>query len=104
VDNATLALLITVVVHLLGIVALVWALIDPDAEERPDWRGWWRGDDERPTPPAPVAPRGDLPLPAAVPARVRLREPGRLADGYTRPERRPAHVPAPAPAREPERV
>jgi hypothetical protein len=100
VDGVTLALLLTVVVHLAGIWVLVWGLMDPDAEERPDWRGWWRGDDPRPEPPAPVAPSGGLPLPDAVPARVRLREPGRLSDHVVRPERRPSHVPAPAPARE----
>jgi hypothetical protein len=39
-------------------------------------------------------PRGDLPLPDAVPARMRLRGPGRLADRYDVPRRG-----APAPGR-----
>jgi hypothetical protein len=47
--------------------------------------------------PEPRRPRdGGLPLPDAVPARVRLREPGRIASPG--PPRRPAH-PVPAPAR-----
>ena len=33
------------------------------------------------------------PLPDAAPSPVRLREPGRIADGYPRPARRPAHAP-----------
>jgi hypothetical protein len=44
---------------------------------------------------------GGVPLPHAEPAPVRLREPGRIADGYPRRERRPAHDPAPAPRRAP---
>ena len=44
---------------------------------------------------------GGVPLPDADPAPVRLREPGRLADGYPRRERRPAHEPVPAPRRLP---
>lgn len=101
-DNATIALLLTVFVHALGVVALIWALLDAE-EGRPDWRGWWRGDDEpAPQDPPPRRPRGDLPLPHAEPSRVRLREPVRLADGYERPERRPPH--APAPRRTPDRV
>ncbi|HEX8122065.1 MAG TPA: hypothetical protein VF549_12440 [Solirubrobacteraceae bacterium] len=50
-------------------------------------------------------PRGDrdggIPLPDAAPAPVRLREPGRIADGYPRRERRPVHEPAPRPVRRP---
>jgi len=48
---------------------------------------------------APIAPRGPggngipVPLPDAAPARVRLREPRRLADLLPGRERRPQHVP-----------
>ena len=53
---------------------------------------------------APVAPSGGgLPLPDAVPARVRLREHGRLADLLPARERRPAHDPARTPRRAPSR-
>lgn len=56
------------------------------------------GSDRRP----PIAPRGPrpgegLPLPDAAPARVRLREPARLADLLPgRRPRRPEHAPEPA--------
>jgi hypothetical protein len=52
----------------------------------------------RKDPPAPD-PDGDrdggLPLPGAAPSSVRLRSPGRLREGYPKPQRRPEHVPAP---------
>jgi hypothetical protein len=102
VDNVAVALLITVLVHFAGVAVLVWALFDG---EKPDVRGWWRGDDPRdewPEPPVPPRPSGEgMPVRDAEPARVRLREPARLGDGYPRPERRPAHVPAPDREREP---
>jgi hypothetical protein len=44
---------------------------------------------------------GGVPLPDAAPAPVRLREPGRIADGYPRRERRPAREPATDPLRRP---
>ena len=97
------AILLTVVVHVVGTLLLVWLLVQGQ-EDRPDLRGWWRGDDGRDGPQPrdePPAPRGGgLPLPVAQPSRVRLREPGRIAGGYRRPVRRPAHEPA----RHPERV
>jgi hypothetical protein len=46
---------------------------------------------------------GGLPLPDAAPARVRLREPGRLADLLPAPGRRREHAPAPTPTRTPAR-
>jgi len=59
------------------------------------------------SPPSPVEPSdprgGGVPLPDADPARVRLREPARLADLLPTPPRRPAHeperTPRPTPAR-----
>jgi hypothetical protein len=50
------------------------------------------GDD--PPPVRPTPPPGGL---EAEPSRVRLREPGRIAEHYPRPERRREHAPAPAP-------
>jgi hypothetical protein len=72
-------------------------------DERVDARAL-RGEDEnggggsdRIGPIAPRRPSGDdripVPLPDAVPARVRVREPQRLADLLPGRERRPQHVP-----------
>jgi hypothetical protein len=95
VDQEILALALTFLVHVFGVAALVWHLLQ-NGEERPDWRGWFGddGDDPR-APDAPEAgpPGGALPLPDAAPSAVRLREPGRLSDARPGPARRPAHVP-----------
>ena len=90
------ALGLTVLVHFLGLGALVYVLLQG---ENVDWRSWWPGDDDDgPDEPSPLGPP---PLPDAAPSRARLREPGRLADAYPPPARRPAHAPAPAREREP---
>jgi hypothetical protein len=59
------------------------------------------GGSDRLRPTRPSRPRGGIPipLPDAVPARVRLREPGRLADLLPRRERRPAREPERTPVR-----
>ncbi|HVF80132.1 MAG TPA: hypothetical protein VNA28_17695 [Solirubrobacteraceae bacterium] len=100
-----IALALVFVVHVVGGVMLVWALVDPD--QRSGWRRrWGRGDDDPPAPPSgdsdgdggarvPV----ELPLPGGGPSRVRLREPARAADRSRRPSRRPAHPAGPAPCR-----
>jgi hypothetical protein len=49
------------------------------------------GSKPRKLPPGPSI--GGPPLPWAIPARIRLREPGRLADLLPRRDRRPAHRP-----------
>ncbi|MEA2286783.1 MAG: hypothetical protein QOJ21_2826 [Solirubrobacteraceae bacterium] len=93
VTKEVIAIAITVLVHVLGLVALIWALL-MDQEERPDWRGWWPGgDDDRPLDPSPGPQGGGLPLGIAVPSAVRLREPVRIAEAHPRPPRRPAHAP-----------
>jgi hypothetical protein len=62
------------------------------------------GGNDRVRPQPRPGPRGGgIPLPDAVPARVRLREPGRLADLLPAPQRRREHVPTPIPARRPVR-
>lgn len=104
VSKEMLALGLTIVVHVLGIAALVWALV-LDNDDRPDWRGWLRFDDgdDPPEAPRPVLPRGPggmLPLPDAAQSDVRLREPGRLADERPLPPRRPEHPPVPVPVHE----
>src|SRR6202000_3243194 len=94
-------------VHLLGLgcVALLMfpALKDTPLgpERRPDEGddGWGRGP-KRP-PEAPKPPRGGIPLPDAAPARVRLREHGRLSERQPRREPRPAGGPAPQPGGQP---
>jgi hypothetical protein len=95
VTKEVLALALTVLVHVIGMATLVWALLHDD-EKRSDWRDWWPRDDEPPQP----RDRGGLPLPDASPSAVRLREPGRIADGHPRPARRPEHAPERVPARE----
>ena len=85
-----LALSLTVLVHFIGLGALVFVLF---ANDGIDWRSWWPDDDDDGRgPPAPEPPRP--PLPDATPGRARLREPGRLADAYPPAARRPDHVPA----------
>jgi hypothetical protein len=95
-----LALGLTVLVHVIGLGALVWALLLGD-EERPDLWGWWPRDDDGPPPPEPPAPTrgGGLPLPDAEQAGARLREPGRLRDRRPPAPRRPSHRPEREPAR-----
>jgi hypothetical protein len=104
VTKEVLALGLTVLVHIVGMAALVWALL-LDEDSRPDWRGWWPNDDgdDPPREPEPGPRGGDLPLPDAAPSAVRLREPGRLGAGYPQPTRRPAHAPERAPERVPAR-
>lgn len=60
-----------------------------------------RGNDRRrPTRPGPSRrPPGGIPLPDARPARVRMREPGRLADLLPRRDRRPVREPTRRPVR-----
>lgn len=105
VSKEVAALLLIVAVHVVGAVALVWALVGEDGI---DWRSLWPRDDDDGhggdpgTAPRPPFDPDGLPLPDAARAPVRLREPGRLADlRSSRHERRPAH--APGPAREPDR-
>ena len=101
-----IALALVLVVHVIGAVMLVWALLD--AEQRAGWHrrwGWGPGDDPPATPPpgnggGGARVRAPLPLPGAEPSRVRLREPVRPGDRYERPRRRPAHPGVPVPERE----
>lgn len=83
----------------LGAVLLVPLLRDERAERggtREDDGGQDGGSDRRPPDAPPTRGPGDsLPLPDAAPARVRLREPQRLADLLPTPERRPEHAPEP---------
>ncbi|HWH94164.1 MAG TPA: hypothetical protein VNT03_09915 [Baekduia sp.] len=106
------AILLTVVAHFLGAAILVMVLLDGD---KVDWRGTLlpRDDDDGGGPgfdPPSDDDSGDgggilapTPLPDAAPSPVRLREPGRISEGYPKPARRPAHLPerTPEPGRKP---
>jgi hypothetical protein len=95
------ALALTVLVHFIGLGALIYALLLGD-EQRSDWRGWWPRDDDGPRPRDGGSPSGDrLPLRDARPSRVRLREDRRIADGHPAPARRPVHPPQRTPVRTP---
>lgn len=97
------ALALVFVVHVIGGVALVWAMLEQDT--RAGWRRRWGfgsgpPGDQRPVPPAPrpspQIARPQLPLDYADPSDVRLRGPGRLADARPPAPRRPRHAPRPA--------
>src|SRR5947209_18373119 len=92
-------------VHALGL-ACVAVLMLPALREPPDSQsgsgsdsdeGWGRGPRQPPKPPTP--PRGGIPLPDAVPARVRLRDHRRLPDLVPPPPRRPVREPTRKPVR-----
>jgi hypothetical protein len=95
-------------VHVVGLAfaaALLWHFMRASGEDgRPSDESEGGGGGNLPAePPEPRRPRGGgLPLPDAVPARVRLRGPGRSP--VTRPaapSRRPSHAPLPARRRTP---
>lgn len=65
-----------------------------------DSDGGWGNDRRRPWSPDDL-PGGGLPLPDAVPARVRLREHSRLHELIPRRQRRPTREPERVPVREP---
>lgn len=97
-----IALALVFVVHVIGGLMLVWALLD--AEQRAGWRRRLGGggsdehgpaDGPQPPPDGGSGARAALPLPSGSPSRVRLREPARIADAHPRSPRRPAHPPAP---------
>ena len=98
-----LAILLTLVVHVVGLCALLW-FAGPDIVDMFRMRPDDRRDDGGPgfdEPQDEPSPSGDgvPPMPDADPAPVRLREPGRLAPHYRR-ERRPAREPERTPQRE----
>jgi len=98
------AILLTVVVHFLGAIVLIWAMAGKETfaifrTAKDDGDGGIGRDVDPPVQPG-RGPAGGLPLPDAEPAPVRLREPGRIGEGYPRRPRRPQHAPAPARERE----
>jgi hypothetical protein len=94
-----IALTLIFVVHVIGGLLLVWAMLDD--ETRAGWRRRWGrgGEDPQPTPPvppsSPVVTPPPLPLPESDPSPVRLRGADRLGDAHPSPLRRPGHAPRP---------
>src|SRR5436305_10896847 len=103
-SGETQLLLMVAGVHLLGLVCVGMLMIpvlrdspgSPPSDSGSD-DGWGRGPRRPPMPPEP--PRGGVPLPDAVPAKVRLRDHRRLADHLPPRERRPAREPERTPIR-----
>jgi hypothetical protein len=94
--------------HVVALVCLTALLLPALRDEGPDGPpdagsdDGWGNDRLRPKGPG-ERPRGGLPLPDAIPARVRLRDHRRLPELLPSRERRPAREPAREPAR-PERA
>jgi hypothetical protein len=93
-------------VHLLGLACVAVLMIPalregPDVPPRPSDGGsddGWGNYPRRPTSPHDV-PGGGIPLPDAAPARVRLRDHGRLRERLPTRQRRPAREPVRRPVR-----
>ncbi len=96
-------------IHLVGLIA-IGILMMPmlrdedtpgDEENGSSDDGWGNLPNSGPAPKG--LPGGGVPLPDAEQSKVRLREPGRLADHLPARERRPVREPVrtPSPAREP---
>jgi hypothetical protein len=98
-------LLMVAGMHLLGLGCVAMLMIpalrdSPDSPPSSDSgsdAGWGRGPRRPPKPPEP--PTGGIPLPDAVPARVRLRDHEKLGDLLPPRERRPAREPERTPIR-----
>jgi len=106
-DGPALALIVTILTHLLGAAFLVAMLVRMDGAGPGDIkRGWWDDDDSDGPPSAGPGggPGGrSLPLPDAEPSTVRRRGEEGSQRLRPRPARRPEHPPA-EPGRVPERL
>ena len=95
-------MLFLVGVHIFGFVAVGILMIpvlrddpsDTDDDGGSSDDGWGNRPNVKPDPSR--GPGGGIPLPDAEQSTVRLREPGRLGDKLTPPERRPAREPVPS--------
>jgi hypothetical protein len=100
-------MLFLVGVHIFGFIAVGLLMLpalrddnsDPGEDSDSTDDGW--GNRPNVTPSPSRWPGGGIPLPDAEQSTVRMREPGRLGDQLTTPERRPAHEPARTPVRTP---
>jgi hypothetical protein len=101
-DGVHFPVLLTVVVLVIA-VGVALALIQCSWRPRPPdpdpGDGWGRRSND-PPPNLPLGPRGGVPLDDAVPARVRFRDRGRLADRLPSRARRQVHEPERTPLRE----
>jgi hypothetical protein len=94
-DAPAIALLVLALPHVIGGAFLGWWILPASAKQ--ELRGWFREDDggvdpvRPPSAPDGGGRTGSLPLPDAVPAVVRMREPGRLLDAVPAGGRRPRH-------------
>jgi len=95
-------LLLLIVVHVLGLVAVAVLMIpalrtdEPGFDDESDGGsddGWGNRPNSAPSPSR--WPGGGLPLPDAEQSDVRLREPGRIRERLPLPSRRPKHDPQP---------
>lgn len=104
--SALTPLAILTIVHLVGLVALVWMALATEDQRDDGGEGLSDGQGGLPKP-SPRPPTGGPPLPDATPARVRLRHPSPLgaiaplARGRRGPAERPSTPPAPTPTRQP---
>jgi hypothetical protein len=95
-------MLFLVGVHIFGFVAVGVLMIpvlrddpsDTDEDGGSSDDGWGNRPNVKPDPSR--WPGGGIPLPDAEQSTVRLREPGRIGEKLTPPERRPAREPAPS--------
>ncbi len=106
-SGATLFVLITVGVHLIGIPVMIWAVRgEQGLRGLTDWfpdEDGGDGGSRKPDEPWPRTPQGGTPLPESGTPRTRLRDHRhRVADPGRRPRRR-TRTPQPAPQRAPAR-
>lgn len=98
--SGLLCILIVLIVVFVGVVLYRHGGSRPGPSDHNPGDGWGKGP-RGPEPQGPEHPRGGIPLDDAVPARVRLRGTGRLADLRPRRARRPAREPDRTPPRTP---
>jgi hypothetical protein len=101
VDRFDLAIVVFVVLVAAVGLMLVWRGGPRRGPSDPNPGDGWGDGPGPPDPPRPDHPGGGIPLDDAAPARVRLRDEGRLADGVPGRARRPAHEPDRPPRPEP---
>ncbi|MHB8658320.1 MAG: hypothetical protein ACYC91_10275 [Solirubrobacteraceae bacterium] len=108
-SGETQLLLWIAALHILGLACVAVLMIpalrdepDPPSQSQDQSDDGWGNNPRQPPSPRNL-PGGGLPLPDAEPARLRLREHGRLHERLPGRERRPVREPHPAPVPAPER-
>ncbi len=98
-------ILVVAGMHLLGLACAAFLIVvalkgRPEPPQPPPGSDSEGGGGLRPRlPRSPTRPKDGVPLPNARPSRIRLREPGRLADLLPARQRRPAREPQRIPVR-----